>query len=87
MTCLPIPATRINNATRFPSGALRNMAHTFSQDVLYVQSIKPFYGTRIKVILFTPIRKVWPSLRQFLQNSEILKSIMFRSVTSNFTQI
>jgi len=32
-------------------------------------------------------RKVWPSLSQYLWNSKMLNSIMFRTLIPNFTQI
>ena len=43
-----------------------------------------FYGTRVNVILLTAIR---PPLRRFSRNSQILNSIVCRSLIPNFTKI
>ena len=40
----------------------RDVAQLLYQGVLCVEIVVWFHGKRLSVILFTPVRKVWPSL-------------------------
>ena len=44
-------------------------------------------GTHVNVISFILIRNIWPSLSQFSKNSQMLGSITFTYLVTNFTQI
>ena len=46
-----------------------------------------FHGIHLNAILFTPVRNIRTSLLRFPQNMQKLNSIVWRSLTPNFTQI
>jgi hypothetical protein len=45
-----------------------------------------FHGTRVNVISLTPLRKARPSLCRFSRKSQVVNSIMCRSLVPNFTK-
>jgi len=51
---------------------------TVLHGVLYFQNIVRFHGTSMKVILFTSVRNIQPSLHQFSWKPQILKIIVWK---------
>jgi hypothetical protein len=66
------------------NGALRDAEFRFYQGVFYVQNVILLHGTRLNVRQLTPTQKaVWPFLRRFSGNSQMLNSITCRSFVPN----
>ena len=74
----------VNNTA---SGVPRDVAQQLYQSILYDEIIVRFHGTRLNVILFTPVKKVRPSLRRFSRKSEWLDSVMCMSLMPDLTKI
>jgi hypothetical protein len=64
--------------------ALSDAVHRLHQGILCFHIVVRFHGTRVIVILFTPIRELQPSLRRFARNAPSLNSIMCRTLVPNF---
>jgi hypothetical protein len=54
------------------------------QGVLYFQNIVQFNGTSMKLTLFTSVRNIQPSPRQFSRKPQILKIIVWKLLNTEF---
>jgi len=67
-----------------PSGAPSDMALGIRCTVLYIQNVVKFHAARVEVILFTAIRKIWPSCPNFHETGllvDLLHRIALKSDT------
>jgi hypothetical protein len=60
---------------------LRKVYVDCTKELMCCLNIIWFRGTHLNVISLMPVKKVWPSLCQFLRNSQMLNSIVSRSLT------
>jgi hypothetical protein len=57
------------NSAMSESAVFRDRVHRLHQGILYNLNTTRFRGSRVNVTAFTPVRKMWPSVRGFSRNS------------------
>jgi hypothetical protein len=75
---------RVGKKKKISYGIRCDVLHRLFQGILYFQNILVLHNTRLNVILFTPVRRLWPSIHRFSRNSEMfcvqISYIKFQSV-------